>query len=161
MLLGNQVSSGGHRVTTVTLIPGSTKELVHKGRGSPRPPHKDRPRRSTPSRKVVDVAGELQSSKGPAHQALLVGSTKDHSTKAQSLALTHSRANLALTLFKSSAKPKDMINMHLDGLEMFLLCLRLVATPATLKCPGDSIYIALQVHRAVTSRWGFSAQCTS
>ena len=71
---------------------------------------------------VVDVAGELQSSKGPAHQALLVGSTKNHSTKAQSLALTHSRANLALYTLEASAKPKDMINEHLGRLGEFPGC---------------------------------------
>ena len=37
-LLGNQVSSADS--TTVTLIPISTKELLHKGWGSPRPLHK-------------------------------------------------------------------------------------------------------------------------
>ena len=37
-LLGNQVSSMNK--TTVTLIPISTKELLHKGWGSPRPLHK-------------------------------------------------------------------------------------------------------------------------
>ena len=79
-------------------------------------PTQGRPRRSTPSRRVVDVADELQSSKRPAHQALLVGSTKNHSTKAQSLALTHSRANLALYTLEASAKPKDMINEHLGRL---------------------------------------------
>jgi len=85
-------------------------------------PAQSRPRRSTPSRRVVDVAGELQSSKGSAHQALLVGSTKNHSTKAQSLALTHSRANLALYTLEASAKPKDMINMHLSWLGDILGC---------------------------------------
>ena len=78
--------------------------------------------RSTPSRRVDDVAGELQSSKGPAHQALLVGSTKNHNTKAQSLALTQSRANLALYTLEASAKPKDMINEHLDRLGEFSGC---------------------------------------
>ena len=38
-LLGNQVSSADS--TTVTLILISTKELHHKGWGSPRPPYKD------------------------------------------------------------------------------------------------------------------------
>src|SRR6185503_12376623 len=38
LLLGNQVSSVDN--TTVTLIPISTKELLHKGWGSPHPPHK-------------------------------------------------------------------------------------------------------------------------
>ena len=38
LLLGNQVSSVDK--ITVTLIPISTKELLHKGWGSPRPPHK-------------------------------------------------------------------------------------------------------------------------
>ena len=33
---------------------------------------------------------------------------------------THSRANLALTLYKASAKTKDMINELLYGLEVFL-----------------------------------------
>ena len=39
LLLGNQVFSADS--TTITLIPISTKELVHEGRGSPRPPYKD------------------------------------------------------------------------------------------------------------------------
>src|SRR6185503_20575021 len=38
LLLGNQISSADS--TMVTLIPISTKELLHKGWGSPRPPHK-------------------------------------------------------------------------------------------------------------------------
>ena len=33
---------------------------------------------------------------------------------------THSRANLALTLYKLVLKPKDMINELLYGLEVFL-----------------------------------------
>ena len=99
---------------------GFTKEFSTKE--GARPPHKDRSRRSTPSRRVVDVAGELQSSKGPVHQALLVGSTKNHSTKAQSLALTHSIANLALYTLEASAKPKDMINEHLGRLGEFPGC---------------------------------------
>ena len=89
LLLGNQVSSADSTMVTLILI--STKELLHKGWGSPRPPHKDRPRRSTPSRKVVDVAGELQSSKGPAHQNIFFGSQENHITKAQSLACSLSK----------------------------------------------------------------------
>ena len=80
------------------------------------------PRRSTPSRRVVDVTGEPQSSKGPALQDIFFGSQENHSTKAQSLALTHSRANLALYTLEASAKPKDMINEHLGRLGDFLGC---------------------------------------
>ena len=85
-------------------------------------PAQSRPCRSTPSQRVVDVAGELQSSKGPVNRALRVGSTNNHSTKAQSLTQTHSRANLALYTLEASAKHKDMINMHLGWLGGFLGC---------------------------------------
>ena len=89
LLLGNQVSPVNS--ITVTLIPISTKELLHKGWGSPRPPHKDRPRRSTKSRRVVDVAGEPQSSKGPALQDIFFGSQENHNTNAQNLACSLSK----------------------------------------------------------------------
>ena len=83
-------------IITVTLIPVSTKKLHREGWGSPRPPHK-----------VVDatphqVGGSLtlpESLKlqGAGAQRYLIGSLKNHSTKAQSLALSLSK-ELALTL---------------------------------------------------------------
>jgi len=51
----------------------------------------DRLRHSTLSRRVVDVAGEPQSSKGPALQDIFFGSQENHSTKAQSLACSLSK----------------------------------------------------------------------
>ena len=85
-------------------------------------PAQVRPRRFTPSWRVVDVAGEPQSSKEPALQDIFFGSQENHITKAQSLALTHSRANLALYTLEASAKPKDMINEHLGRLGEFPGC---------------------------------------
>jgi len=51
----------------------------------------DRLRHSTLSRRVIDVAGEPQSSKGPALQDIFFGSQENHSTKAQSLACSLSK----------------------------------------------------------------------
>ena len=84
-LLGNQVSSADS--TTVTLIPGSTKELLHKGWGSPRRPHK-----------VVvaaphQVGGSMtcrRATNAPRcrRTEIFFGSLKNHSTKAQGLAFS-------------------------------------------------------------------------
>ena len=54
-----------------------------------------------------------------------------------------------------------MINKHLDGLEMFLGVFETCSNSSNLEMPrGWHIYIAHQVHRAVCSRWAFSAQST-
>ena len=54
-------------------------------------PAQDRRRRSTPSRRVIDIAGEPQSSKGPALQDIFFGSQENHSTKSQSLVCSVSK----------------------------------------------------------------------
>ena len=62
---GNQISS--MNTITVTLIPLSTKELAHKGRGSPRPPYKvvvAAPHQAGGSMTL----SSHQDSKGPAHR---------------------------------------------------------------------------------------------
>ena len=104
-LPGNQVSSVN--TITVTLIHLSTKELAREGWGSPHPPHK-----------VVDAAphqagGSLtcrratNCSKGPAHRnTSVVHSRTSHKNLNLACSFTHSRANLALTLYKASAKTK-------------------------------------------------------
>ena len=88
--------------------------------GSPRPLHKDRPWRYTPSRRVVDVAGEPQSSKGPALQDILL---VQQGTTAQGYKalLSHSLKELTFTQHSQSVlRTKDMNTKLLDGLEMFL-----------------------------------------
>ena len=67
--------------------------------------------------------------------------------------ITHSRANLALTLTKLVLRTKNLIFMLLDGLEIFLgVCVGCSATPASFKWPGELIYIDHQLELAVTSR---------
>ena len=97
-LLGNQVSSVDK--TTVTLILISTKELLHKGWGSPRPPHKNRSCRSTPNRRIVDVAGEPQSSKVPVHQDFFLVHKRTTAQGLKALLYHSLRANLYTTLSK-------------------------------------------------------------
>ena len=53
-----------------------------------------------------------------------------------------------------------MITKLLDGLEMFLGVGVMFLNSSNLECLGDGIYIAHNVHRAVCSRWAFSAQGT-
>ena len=49
---------------------------------------------------------------------------------------THSRANPALTLTKLVLKPKDMISMLLDGLEVFLGVSGMSSNSSKLKMAG-------------------------
>ena len=76
-------------------------------------------RRFKPSRRVDDVAGELQSSKGPALQDIFFGSQENHSTKAQGLANSLSKKLTFHNTLKSVLKTKDMNTKLLDVLEMF------------------------------------------
>ena len=96
LLLGHQVSSVN--TITITLAPGSTKELLHKGWGSPRPPHKSCRRRSTPSRRVDDVPVSHQYSKVPAHRNLLLVHSRTRAQRHKALLVHSLRAHLALTL---------------------------------------------------------------
>jgi hypothetical protein len=90
LLLGNQVSSEDTK-STVTLIPGSTKELLHQERGSPHPLHKACHRRSTPSRRVEDVPASHQDSKDGRLTEIHFCSLKNQGTRHTTL-LTHSTA---------------------------------------------------------------------
>ena len=75
--------------------------------------------------------------------------------------ITHSRANLALTLTKFVLRTKDLIFMLLDGLDVFLgVCVGCPATPAIFKWPGEHIYIGLQVELAVCNCWQKSASAS-
>ena len=85
-LSGNQVSSVN--TITVILIPLSTKGSLPTKEGSPSPAQSCR-RRSTPSRRVVDLPASHQCSKGPAHRDTMVGSLKNRSTRISTL-LIHS-----------------------------------------------------------------------
>ena len=114
LLLGNQVSSKDTK-STVTLIPGSTKELLHQGRGSTRPSYKACWRCSTPSRRVVDVAGESPRLQGwPAHR-VQAWAALNHSTQRHTTLLTHSRAKLALNLRMWSICSLVGLEMSLDA----------------------------------------------
>ena len=53
-----------------------------------------------------------------------------------------------------------MITKLLDDLEMFLGVGVMFLNSSNLQMPGDDIYIVHQVHRAICSRWAFSAQGT-
>ena len=77
-------------------------------------------RRSTPSRRVDDVAGEPHSSKGRAHQDIFLVQQRTTTQRLKAL-LSHSlRANLAQNTLENVLRAKDMITKLLDGLEMFL-----------------------------------------
>ena len=53
-----------------------------------------------------------------------------------------------------------MITKLLDGLEVFLDVGVMSLNSSNLEMLGEPIYIGHQVHRAVCSRWTFSAQGT-
>ena len=63
---------------------------------------------------------------------------------------TQSRAYLALTLTKLVLKPKDLIFMLLDGLEMFLGVFGMFSNSSKLQMAGGThIYIGLQLELAI------------
>ena len=61
-----------------------------------------------------------QSSKGPAHQDIRMVHSRTTAQGSKPCLITHSRANLALTLKKLVLRTKDLNSMLLDGLEVFL-----------------------------------------
>ena len=64
--------------------------------------------------------------------------------------ITHSRANLTLTLTKLVLKTKDLIFMLLDGLEVFLGVHVMSWDSSKLQMAGRThIYIVLQLELAV------------
>ena len=67
------------------------------------------------------LAGEPAKLKGwAAHQDIRMVHSRTTAQGSKSCLITHSRANLALTLTKLVLRTKDLIFMLLDGLEMFL-----------------------------------------
>ena len=66
--------------------------------------------------------------------------------------ITHSRADLALTLTKLVLRTKDLIFMLLDGLEMFLGVCGMFSNSSNLQMAGELIYIGHQLELAVWSR---------
>ena len=118
-LPGNQVSSVN--TITVTLIPIFTKGDCPQRRGLG-PPHN-----------VVDAAphqvgGSLtcrratKAPRRPAHRDTILVHSRTTEQGSKPCLITHSRANLALTLTKLVLRTKDLIFMLLDGLEVFFGC---------------------------------------
>ena len=116
-LPGNQVSSVN--TITVTLIPIFTKGDCPRRRDL-RSPHN-----------VVDAAlhqagGSLtcrratNAPRRPAHQDINLVHSKTTAQESKPCLITHSRANLALTLTKLVLRTKNLNSMLLDGLEVFL-----------------------------------------
>jgi len=112
LLLGNQVSPEDTK-PTVTLIPGSTKELLHQERGSPRPPHKACRRRSTPSWRVEDVPASHQDSKDGRLTEIYFGSLENQLTRHTTL-LSHS-----LRSYPSTNTHKGVLNLRMWSLKLF------------------------------------------
>ena len=109
--------------------------------GSPSPAQYYR-RRSTPSRRVVDM---------PAHQDTLLVDFRTTAQGSKPCLITHSRANLALTLTKLVLRTNDLIFMLLDGLEVFLGVSGMSSNSSKLQMAGELIYIGLQVELAICS----------
>ena len=116
-LPGNQVSSVN--TITVTLIPIFTKGDCPRRRGL-RPPHN-----------VIDAAphqagGSLtcrratKAQRRLAHRDTTLVHSRITAQGSKPCLITHSRANLALTLTKLVLRTKNLIFMLLDGLEVFL-----------------------------------------
>jgi len=117
LLPGNQVSSVN--TITVTLIPIFTKRDCPQRRGL-----RPRTKLSTPLHTKPEgrrLAGEPPKLQGwPAHQDTSLVHSRTIAQGSKPCLITHSRANLALTLTKLVLKTKDLIFMLLDGLEVFL-----------------------------------------
>ena len=120
---------------TVTLIPIFTKGDCPRRRGL-RPPHN-----------VVDAAphqvgGSLtcrratKAPRRPAHQDTRIVHSRTIAQGSKPYLITHSRANLALTLTKLVLRTKDLIFMLLDGLEMFLGVCGMFSNSSKLKMVG-------------------------
>ena len=101
------------------MIPGSTKELLHKGWGSPRPPHKD----------VVaaphQVGGSMtcrQATNAPRgrHTEIFLWFTLEPAHKVQHLAISLTKELTFTQHSQSVLRTKDMNTKLLDGLEIFL-----------------------------------------
>ena len=116
-LPGNQVSYVN--TITVTLIPISTKGDCPRRRGL-----HPRAKLSTPLYTKPEgrrLAGEPPKLQGwPAHQDTGLVHSRTIAQGSNPYLITHSRANLALTLTKLVLRTKDLIFMLLDGLEVFL-----------------------------------------
>ena len=95
-------------------------------------------RRSTPSRRVDDVAGELQSSKVPAHQDILLVQQRTTEQRLKAL-LSHSlKSSPSTNTLKYVLRTKDMITKLLDGLEVFLNVGVMSLNSSNLEMPGGT-----------------------
>ena len=116
-LPGNQVSSVN--TITVTLIPIFTKRDCPRRRGL-----RSRTKLSTSLHTKPEgrrLAGEPSKLQGwPAHQDTILVHSRTTAQGSKPCLITHSRANLTLTLTKLVLSTKDLISMLLDGLEVFL-----------------------------------------
>jgi len=98
----------------------------------------DRLRHSTLSRRVIDVAGEPQSSKGPALQDIFLVHKRTTEQRHKAL-LSHSLKELTFhNTLKCVLRTKDMINKHLDGLEIFLDVFEAYSNSSNLQMTGGT-----------------------
>ena len=104
---------------TVTLIPIFTKRDCPRRRGL-----RPRTKLSTPLHTKPEgrrLAGEPPKLQGwPAHQDTILVHSRTTTQRSKPCLITHSRANLTLTLTKLVLRTKNLISMLLDGLEVFL-----------------------------------------
>ena len=111
----------------------------------------DCPRRRglRPPHNVVDAAphqvgGSLtcrratKAPRRPAHQDTMLVQLRTTAQESKLCLITHSRANLALTLTKLVLRTKDMIFMLLDGLEVFLGVCRMSSNSSKLQMAGGA-----------------------
>jgi len=82
-------------------------------------PAQSRPRRSTPSQRVVDLPASHQDSKDGQHTKIQFGSVKNKAQGTTPWSHTVSRANFSTNTHKGVLRTKDLINKYLDGLEVF------------------------------------------
>ena len=99
-------------------------------------PAQGRPRPSSPSRRVVDVADEPTRLQGVGAPNSSLGSLKNHNTRAQSLALSLSKELTFHNTLKCVLRTKDMITKLLDGLEVFLDVGVMSLNSSNLEMPG-------------------------
>ena len=102
------------QVTMVILIPLSTKELLHEGWGSPRPPHKDVDAAPHQAEGSLTLPARHQDSKDDRHIEYKLEQLSSTAHKAHNISLTL-KPPITLT-YKVCAKPKNLITKYLGWL---------------------------------------------
>ena len=118
LLLGNKVPSADSTMVTLILI--STKELLHKGWGSPRPPHKVVHAAPHQVGGSLTLPASHQCSKGAAHRDTMLVHSRTTAQGTTHCSLSHLRANLAHS--QNCAKDKRFDHYALGWLGGVLGC---------------------------------------